>query len=370
MNSFFKILLFVVVIFFIFEGMGRIFFPEFSNRSVEVFENYSVINKKNNYYKNYSNEIEIKVRDNKIEESKNIDNQIYLIGDSVTAGFGLSYQNTYYSITEKYLNNIGYKIKLKSLGGNGSNLNSQLKNLGLIENFDRKKVNTLIYQFSYNDLSPAYIYGHNKGNEYFGSKERSNFFKKIAIMTAKFRYRYLNKSNFLSMIQFYLGKFRYKTWIDDCKKRGVYSLGEYSYAFYSKGLENDSEKVWRYFFEDLKKLKKFSIEKKLDLFVLISPISLQIPDQEFANPYNYDIKCSTKDPRLILTNFLEKNEIKLIDPTDNFKKFIDNTKNENNSEKLFFDFDHSHPNEIGSRIIAEELFKNLYIHLNSRNDFN
>ena len=152
----------------------------------------------------------------------------------------------------------------------------------------------MIYQFSYNDLSPAYLYGHNQGYEYFGPKERSEFFKNFAVKSAKFRYKYLNKSNFLSLLQFYIGKIRYKPWEKKCEKRGIYSLGEWSYAFFSKGFEKDSKLVWSAFTNDLKQLKDYSVKNNFELFVLISPISIQIPNHESMNIYNYDLKCSTK----------------------------------------------------------------------------
>ena len=58
---------------------------------------------------------------------------------------------------------------------------------------DIKKKEILIYQFAYNDLSQSYLHGRNTEFENFGPEPQSTFYKTIAINTAKFRYKYLNK---------------------------------------------------------------------------------------------------------------------------------------------------------------------------------
>jgi hypothetical protein len=76
--------------------------------------------------------------------------------------------------------------------------------------------------------------------------------------------------------------------------------------------------------------------------------------------YNYDTKCSTIDARVNILKTLEKLSIKYIDPLDAMNQFLMREKNENNTQKLFFDSDIMHPNEFGSRIIGEQLFYTLY----------
>ncbi len=300
MKTLLKIISFWIIIFCFCEILSRSFFPNFSSKSVESYENFSIINNKKNFYINYLDSKNLKIRDSKndniLSDSENL---IYIIGDSISAGFGLSYENTYYSITEKILNSIDINSNIISFGGSGADLNSQLKKIKKIKYLNNRKKKLLIYQFSYNDLTPAYLYGHNQGYAYFGPRERSEFFKKFAIKSAQFRYKYLNKSNFLSLLQFYVGKIRYKPWETNCEKRGIYSLGEWSYAFFSKGFEEDSKLVWSAFKNDLKQLKDYSVKNSFELFVLISPISIQIPNHESMNIYNYDLKCSTKDARKI-----------------------------------------------------------------------
>jgi hypothetical protein len=94
---------------------------------------------------------------------------------------------------------------------------------------------------------------------------------------------------------------------------------------------------------------------------------LQVIDHEENNTYNYDTQCSTIDARVNILKTLEKLSIKYIDPLPTINQYIQQQKNENNKQKLFFDFDIMHPNEIGSRIIGEQLFYTLYKSISKKN---
>ena len=124
MKQVFKIFLTFAIIFFVGEIIVRGFFPQFANRSISVFEDHHVIQGKKNYYKTITiNDKTTTIRDPKTKDDI-IDYKylIYIIGDSVTAGYGLSYKNTYYSITEDLLNIVGLNSKILPLSQNGANL--------------------------------------------------------------------------------------------------------------------------------------------------------------------------------------------------------------------------------------------------------
>jgi len=362
----------IIFVFFLFmllilEIFAKILFPEFSSRSVEAYKDHAIIQGKKNFYKklisrNKSEIYEISIRDKKFKDN-NIKQDYYvaILGDSVSSGFGLAYQNIYYAVAENLLNKINIKTKIVSYANNGSDLRSELKqfkNFYKNEDLFRKKI--LVYQFSYNDLTPAYLYGFDKGHEYFGPKETSEFYKKMAISTAAFRYKYLNQSNFISWFQFTIGKIKYKTWEKNCSKRGIYSLGEWSYAFKAIGLESESEKVWQGFKKDLINLKDFADKNNFKLYVLISPISVQLPYHEEMNIYNYDMKCATVDARGILIKELNNLSIDVIDPLPYMRQYVERFNNEGNHEDLFFKLDYGHLNELGNRIMGEELYRTLY----------
>jgi hypothetical protein len=349
-------------IFFIFETFFRAYFNEFSNRIVKGYDNHGVVQNKYQFFKTIkSKNGETRIRDPKYIKNENSDFYVAIIGDSVTAGYGLAYNNTFYYIAENLLNNINLKTNIVAYGSNGSDLHEELIKFNnyYVDNGDYKK-KILIYQFSYNDLTAQYLYGFDKGFEYFGPKEMSKLNKVIAIKTMAFRYEYLNKSTFLSWLQFEMGKLRWNVSEKDCLKRGVYALGELTYAYYAKGFESDSEKVWNGFEKDLKSLKDFAVKNNFELYVLIQPLSLQVIDHEENNMYNYDTQCATIDARVNIVKTLEKLSIKYIDPLPAINKYIQEQKNENNKQKLFFDLDIMHPNELGSRIIGEQFFYKLH----------
>jgi hypothetical protein len=358
-------------IFFIFETFFRAYFNEFSNRIVEGYENYGLVQNKYQFFKIIkSKNGETRIRDPKYIKNENSDFYVAIIGDSVTAGYGLAYNNTFYYIAENLLNNINLKTNIVAYGSNGSDLHEQLIKFSnyYVDDSDYKK-KILIYQFSYNDLTAQYLYGFDKGFEYFGPKEMSKFNKVIAIKTMAFRYKYLNKSTFLSWLQFQMGKLRWNVSEKDCLKRGVYALGELTYAYHAKGFESDSEKVWKGFEKDLNSLKDFAVKNNFELYVLIQPLSMQVIDHEENNMYNYDTQCATIDARANIVKTLEKLSIKYIDPLPAINKYIQEQKKENNKQKLFFDLDIMHPNELGSRIIGEQFFYTMYkyISLKSKN---
>lgn len=352
----------IIVFFLVLETFFRAYFNEFNNRIVEGYENHGVVQNKYQFFKTIkSKNGETRIRDPKYIKNENSDFYVAIIGDSVTAGYGLAYNNTFYYIAENLLNNINLKTNIVAYGSNGTDLHEQLIKFNnyYVDNVDYKK-KILIYQFSYNDLTAQYLYGFEKGFEYFGPNEMSKINKVIAIKTMAFRYKYLNRSTFLSWLQFEMGKLRWNVSEKDCLKRGVYALGELTYAYHAKGFESDSEKVWNGFEKDLKSLKNFAVKNNFELYVLIQPLSLQVMDHEENNIYNYDTKCSTLDARAYILKTLEKLSIKYIDPLTAMNQYIMQEKNENNKQKLFFDADIMHPNEFGSRIIGEEVFFKLY----------
>lgn len=354
-------ILYIFIFIFLCEILTRSFFPDFINREIISNNDHHIIQGKNNYYKNIVQGEKItKIRDSKIDKLTDYKNLIYILGDSVTAGFGLSYQNTFYSITENLLNSASIPVKILPLAKNGSNLFSEKKSFKeFYKNNNSKEKKIVIYQFAYNDLSPSYLYNRNLEYDNFGPNQTSNLYKKIAINTAKLRYQYLNKSAFLSLAQFYIGKIRYKSWSSSCSTRGNFALGEWTFAYRGKGFEKDSDKIWKMFEEDLLDLKNFSQLNNLDFYVLISPLSVQVPNHEQMNIYNYDLKCATQDPRKFLISLLKKNFIDYIDPTGKMIAYSNNFLLEGNKEQFFFDLDYAHPNELGSRIIAESLFEFL-----------
>ncbi len=117
----------IIVFFFILETFFRAYFNKFSNRIVEGYENHGRVQNKYIFFKTLkSKKGEIKIRDPKFIKNGNSDLNVFIIGDSVTAGYGLSYNNTFYYIAENLLTNLNLKTNIIAYGANGANLHEQL----------------------------------------------------------------------------------------------------------------------------------------------------------------------------------------------------------------------------------------------------
>ena len=100
----------MIVFFLILETFFRAYFNKFSNRIVEGYESHGRVQNKYMFFKTLKSQNgEIKIRDPKFIKNGNSDFYVAIIGDSVTAGYGLSYNNTFYYIAENLLTNLNLK---------------------------------------------------------------------------------------------------------------------------------------------------------------------------------------------------------------------------------------------------------------------
>ena len=262
----------------------------------------------------------------------------------MTLGLGVKFEDTFVELFKKNIENENTKvIGLSNIGIDFNNvLDTLLENIIKIS----KEGDLIIYQFNYNDII-------NTTNKNSAIRKKQNISSKIFREFQKIKFKYLNHSSFIKYLNHHFSLF-FKNIDGDCYERNIESLGQYTYAFFSKGFENDSKTSWSRFEKKLLELKKLTNEKKLKLYVLISPISLQIDNHEKTNKLNHDMGCSTVNGYIYLKSLLEKNNIEAIDPLMKFKKY-----NKKNTQLLFQPFDTNHPNKYGHKIIAEELYYKL-----------
>ena len=351
----FKFFLFIFLFFYVLETSFRVFFPEFSDKAIKTDK----INNNNFFFKDIDGFQNFKIRDSKSNLSTNKKkSKIFLLGDSITKGFGLAYQDTFYSVTEQMFNiaGINYEIIPFSLFkvSTGSNLDSQLKKF--IEFYEQNKnkyeKSYLIYQFNYNDILFNTGETINKPNWFINNE---TYFQKFIHWTGKLRYYFLNRSNFLTFLQHKLYHFRISL-NNNCS---INSLGPYTFAYGTKGFENYSNKAWIKFEKNIQKLKIFAEKNNLETKVLIVPTVLDFKFKGTSNPKKYNLDCATIDAHKKIRNVLKSNEIKILDPTKFMKKISKLYSLENNDKNLFIDLDHNHINERGSRLIGEYLFLKL-----------
>ena len=204
---------------------------------------------------------------------------------------------------------------------------------------------TLIYQFNYNDITLSNNKNQNEENNTIG----------LIDFTQKFRYKYLNYSTFFKVLQHY-ASLQTKKLKGSCKERGIHSLGMYTFSFFSENFKEESKKLWIEFEDQINFLSQKLKDKNINFAVLISPISLQIKNQEEVNKLKLDLKCSLKDARKHLLNILKMKNIDSIDPY-----LIFNNTQDKEKKILFHEFDTNHPNKYGHMLISKSIREYLKI---------
>ena len=356
-SYYFKLIAILMVIIFVIEVIFSYFFPEYKGRSI------SKNNINNNNYFFYNLDSNIKIRDPKYKYPDST-KKIYILGDSITKGFGLAYQDIFFSVTEQLLNNSSQNstqfqvIPFSLFNEHGSNLQSLLPKFKSYVSKNLNKENKLlIYQFNYNDILPPHSLkdtgSKNFNYEYDTSKK--HFFKKIIFWSGKIRYEYLNKSAFLTFLQIKASN------IINSKssKCTLNSLGPYTFAYGTKGFEKKSEKAWKNFELLLKNLKDFSEKNNFHLKVLIVPTILEFNNHFSSNPKDFNLNCSTIDANKKINNILKSTGINVVDPIKIMKSIENKYFLERNEKNFFISLDHNHLNELGSRIVGQYLFTKI-----------
>ncbi len=348
LKKFLKYILFLLFFLILIESLSRLFFSEFNYNNIhyKIDRNHKVIKgidhfvKSNDEFRNISFRVEKK--DNNINFVNN-KRKIFFLGDSVTLGFGVKYQDTYF----QKLNKKSDKYQILA----ASNLGVSSKDIfSIIEN---QLVNyltegdTLVYQFNYNDITTKnkiFLKNNNK-------LEKEKFLDVIVDLTQKIRFKYLTHSTFFKVLQHYAA-LQTKKIKGNCLERDKFALGMYTFSYFSKSYEDVSEKLWDEFEIKLLQLNEILSKKKIDFYVLISPISLQLANHEKVNKLNLKLECSVKDGRLHLLQILKLNNIKFVDPLIEFQNF-----EKTNKKILFHEFDTNHPNNLGHKLISDSLQK-------------
>lgn len=356
-SYYFKLIAILIAIIFIIEVIFSFFFPEYKGRSISK----NNINKNNYYFYNLDNDI--KIRDPKYKYPDNT-KKIYILGDSITKGYGLAYQDIFFSVTEQLLNNSSQNstrfqvIPFSLFNEQGSNLQSLLPKFKSYVSTNLNKENKLlIYQFNYNDILPSPskkgISSKDFNHEYDDSKK--NFLKRVIFWSGKFRYEYLNKSAFLTFLQIKISNIL----PSNSSKCTINSLGPYTFAYGTKGFEKKSEKAWKNFELLLKNLKDFSEKNNFILKVLVVPTILEFDNHFSSNPKNFNLNCSTIDANKKINSILKSTGINVVDPIKILKSMENKYFLERNEKNFFISLDHNHLNELGSRIVGEYLFTSI-----------
>ena len=387
-NNFLFYFFSLFILFFFLELLFTVSHPELANNQVHKFvdSERTISKSKNTWYKFFDIDGSVKYRYHKktseffnYQNSENIINKknVFVFGDSVTGGFGVNLQDTYFYHAESLINQVldsDKKINVFSIARFGDNFRDMIKGLNLIEGLI-KEDDFIIYQFNFNDIvdvnyAPVTDDTDDTDDTDVKIKEPSKFIIKFN----DWRKSFLNKSALIRVMQHYAGIIKWniqklsspkrmilkQELFKKCGNLGFSTLGQYTYSFGTKQFEKKSLKIWDEFEKDLINLNEYLKLKKLNFAVIISPISLQIPHHEGINHRGLSFQCSTIDGYKKIIETLSNINIDIIDPVDDFIDYSKITHQNDNFKPLFHPYDTNHPNETGHYLMAKKLYFYLY----------
>jgi hypothetical protein len=344
-------LIILMVLFGLAELTFRVLYPEFTN---DIHSSGMTFGRKMHTSRFYGIDMRVPYEAYNIEVKKDVPIML-ILGDSITMGYGNSYEEMYQHRLERLLN-INSRIKVISLAGYGNGLFDIAKELEQLLSRSGHKLNIkyIVYQFNFNDITPFNAEALKKGDHLAGIENTDLFFK-----IARLRYKYLNHSTFMRVLQYYAGRIIRKTH-GTCEERGFDALGQYTWTFGCKPYKSRSEELWKEFDKSVLEVKKFADKISAKFVIFISPTLYDIDVKgvhPYYNPYNLDFSCATIDPRKRLVELGRKYNIDIIDPKDYVKKHFENLVREGNFTPFFFPADSNHFTPVTSGYIAEYLYK-------------
>ncbi|KGG00240.1 MULTISPECIES: hypothetical protein [Prochlorococcus] len=350
-------LIILISTFGLLEIFARNFFPEFKNRESYSLEKenliYGKILNKNFFKKKYKNIWISRVINENHKFDYNNKDLFIVLGDSITNGFGMPYEDIYWVKMQKKVlldKRINNNIEFLALSDYGNNLNDSIKTINDIKDDFNSSIKYIMYQFNFNDLIPLELQGAKNPDK--------TKFKKLL---AQIKYSSLEKSVFFNWFVHYIGAS--KRYLENCENGSSSLLNSYSFTFGSKGFESLSQKAWKEFENQIKKLSIISKNLDAELFIFISPILYDIDNKgihKYHSPKYINYGCATINPREKINKISEKLNIKVLDPKEYLKKGFDSYLKENNFQPFFYTADPNHFNNKSSEYIADYLYFNIF----------
>lgn len=360
------------------ELTARLIYPEFSNHIHSFSQSLG-----HNFY--MAKNLPVRISVPGIEPSFKPP-LIIILGDSISHGYGMAYEDIYWVKLQRLLNlQLGDKAPtIVSLSYAGNSLDdSSLALRNFIQQYPDVVISKIIYQFNFNDIVPE-AYGKAATHVTTAPvKQMTPVMPSVKVEPAQnlaalaapaaidhrsfsqkliaWRYEYLNHSVLFRSSQHYAGKFARKT-SGDCNTRGLDALGPYTWSYGSAPFLTESERLWSNFSNALGELRQVSAEAHANLSVLISPLLFDIDTygkHSYYNYLNYDFTCSRIDPRSRLQNIAAKLDVPLYDPTQYIKTSFEARNKEGNFSAFFFTADENHLTPIGASLIGEYLYSTL-----------
>ena len=295
----------------------------------------------------------MRVRTPSSVEPKRGEHIILVFGDSVSRGYGLAYEDIYWTYWQRMLDLKGSHVKVVALSAYGNNYKNNTGGMLDTPQKYREKgiyVDGVIYQFNFNDLYP-YTAEDIKAQKNF--EQKTGWISNIILKLVDIRLRYLNHSVMQRVLTNKMTQLFYNNTNKPCEDLGSDALADYTYTFIGKGSEQVALNIWQDFEDSLVATKRELGD--IPFVVLVSPL-MEFVDPNMAvhslsRQKRFD--CVTIDPVQKLRAICEKYGIYFVNPTDYIKGYFDHYRAGQNPQRFYFINDDNHMNDIGSKYFAE-----------------
>ncbi|MBN1870879.1 MAG: hypothetical protein JW847_09925 [Candidatus Omnitrophica bacterium] len=358
-EEFLKIGLTILLSLVIFLGIGEIvfraFYPDYKDF---IFSKEYTYGKQKYEQEIFGGKTRMRTKGSLLEMNPE-DHVVLVFGDSVTFGYGLAYEDIYWSYWQRMLDLVGSKIKIIAIAQYGNNYASNFEAIRetVTQNRDKFHIDGIIYQYNFNDLLP-YSPDDLKGMKHLST--RSVWISKVVQKLAYIRLRYLNHSVMLRVLSNKFARLMYRNSNVGCRDLGLDGLESYTYSFVGENSEETSLRLWDDFKKDL--LKTRLEAKEIPFVLLVSPIAQMIePEMKnhvLSRPKRFD--CAKAKPAELLADISREVNIHFVDPTMYMKEKFDNYVNGGNPERFFHLNDDNHPNALGSKYFSEYSYVKIF----------
>jgi lysophospholipase L1-like esterase len=284
----------------------------------------------------WGHRVDVEQVNDKLERSAD-DSRILFIGDSITYGYGISYDDTYHRKATRLLEERGCNVVVHGLGRLHSNLGTLMASdrKFIIEDFDADLV---VYQFNVNDV----VLSHAPRKRHTGELTLKERFE-------KFRISYLNRSTLLKTVQA-MAMRQYQ--------KGK-SAGLVDTMLYAPGEDEASYRLaWDLFASTLVQVKQELESRGIDFVVVTIPESYRISNLGIDNDFSVNPAGITVWPGEKAGKLAVDMGMPAWDSTAAMQQF----RQQHQDVPLFFPNDANHPNRAGHEVIGSYLADMIVSH--------
>lgn len=261
------------------------------------------------------------------ERTDTAEERILFLGDSVTFGYGVEFEDSYSQVAARLLAEAGCRARVDAVGRLHSNLPSLLAGGGQEFIVDVYQANWLIYQFHPNDVVTSLA--PKKHDDELTAEERFE----------KFRISWLNRSAFLKWLQSFINR--------ELSAANPTSL-EDSLYYSPKSDPVAYERNWQFFERTVADTQKMLADHGIGFAILLSPEAHRVSSQEIDNDLGVDASTIKEWPNARVEGIAKALGIPTLDPLP----ALQNYRRDNPDRRLFFPNDSAHPTRVGHELIG------------------